>query len=416
MRVSRRASGLKPSSTIAVTNKAKALRAEGVDVLSFAAGEPDFDTPERIKRAAIEALRDGQTKYAPTPGDPETRRVVAERFQRVNGIPDLTADHVVISTGGKQSLYLIFQSLLDPPGPDEEAPEVLLPTPAWVTYAPQAHLAGGRVVEVEAGPEDGFKITPERLREAISPRSRLMVFNSPSNPCGVTYTPEEVEALAKVVAEAAASTCPDLMVISDEIYDRLTYEGLEHRSFGSIPEVSERTVTINGMSKAYAMTGWRLGFAAGSGEFGLELARSMTKLQGQMTTCVASFTYPAIRVGLTECDDDVERMREAFAARARLISQRLSAIDGMVFPRPTGAFYVFADISAHLGKQSAGGRRIETAGDFAEALLEERHVAIVPGEDFLGCGPRCARISFACSEEQIEAGMERLGAFVSDLR
>ncbi len=413
--LSRRVESLAPSSTLAVTALAKSLRAQGKDVLSFAAGEPDFDTPEPIKRAAIDAMQAGQTKYAPAPGDPATREVIASKLTNENGIPGVTADHVVISSGGKNSLYLLFQALLDPPLPGGAPPEVILPTPAWVSYKPQAEMAGGTVIEVPATAANEFKITPDQLASAITPNSRILCLNSPSNPCGTMYTPDELGALAQVVADAASTTCPDLVIVTDEIYEKIIYGGIEHRSIGSFPEVAERTVTVNGLSKAYAMTGWRIGYCAGSGEFGLRLAKAVTKLQGQLTTCVPTFFLPAIRVALTECAGEVEAMRKQFAQRAKLIHDRISAMDGVVCPKPTGAFYVFPDISAHFGRTTKGGATINSAKDFATALLNEHLVACVPGEDFLGDGPKCVRFSFACSSEQISQGMDRLGEFIAGI-
>ncbi len=416
MELSRRVRSLPSSSTLAVLGRARQLRAEGVDVLTFAAGEPDFDTPASIIKAAEVAMETGRTRYAPVPGDPDARSAIAHKITRENHIPDVTSDHVVISTGGKHALYLLFQSLLDPPLAGQEAPDVLLPTPAWVSYAPQIRLAGGRVVEIPTTPESGFKMTPAQLEASITPNSRILVFNSPSNPCGVTYTPEEVEALAAVVARETARTAPNLVVITDEIYEKLIYGGMTHRSFGACAGVSEQTITVNGLSKAYAMTGWRVGYIAGSGEFGRTAASAVAKMQSQTTTCIPAFIYPTIRVALEECHDEVETMRLAFERRADLIDARIKNIPGLVCPKPTGAFYVFPDVSAHFGRSSAGGRRLESALDFAEALLLEHHLAAVPGEDFLGCGRRCVRFSFACSEEQIEAGMDRLEAFIEGLR
>jgi aspartate aminotransferase len=415
MRLSRRVTSLRPSSTVAVAAKAKELKAAGTDVLSFAAGEPDFDTPEPIKAAAKRALDAGETGYAPPPGDLKTREAIAAKLRSENGIEGVGAEHVVISAGGKQCLYLIFQALLDPPEGGEATPEVILPTPAWVSYRPQVELAGGRVVEVSAGPEQHFKITPGQLREAITSNSRVFVFNSPSNPCGVMYTPEEVRALAGVIEEAR-ETAPDLMVVTDEIYEKLIYGGREHLSMGSIAGVADRVVTVNGFSKAFAMTGWRLGYLAAPGKDGARLAKACAKMQGQINTCVASFTLPAARAALAECAGDVERMRRAFDARGKRIHAALEAMDGVRCPEPTGAFYVFPDVSACLGKTSAGGAKIGSVVDFASALLEEHLVACVPGADFGGCGEKCVRFSFACSEEQIDAGMERLGEFLGGLR
>ncbi len=416
MTVAHRVASMHPSVTVAFGNRAKAMKRAGIDVLSFSLGEPDFDTPLPIKQAAIDALLAGQTKYMPTLGDPETRAALAAKLERDNGIAGLTGDHVAISAGGKHSLYVCCHCLLDPPA-DGEAPwEVLLPVPAWVSYAPIAHMAGGKIVEIPTTPESNFKITPEQLRAAITPRSRIFLINSPSNPCGTMYSPDELRALARVVEEAAATIAPDLVVMSDEIYEKIIYGGMDHFSLGSIPEIADRVLTLNGLSKAYSMTGWRVGYAAMPGDFGREFIGAMGTLQGQMTTNIASFIYPAIRTALAECDAEVERMRQAFAARAGVIYERLCKIDGLICPRPTGAFYAFPDVSCYFGKTSAGGREINSALDMCEALLEEAHIALVPGEDFGGCGERCVRISFACGEGQIHAGMDRFEDFLGKLR
>lgn len=416
MHVSKRTLDLKPSATLAVSAKADALKKAGVDVIPFAAGEPDFDTPETIKRAAIEALRGGMTKYCPVPGDAETRAVLAERMARENGIPNITADHVVISSGGKHSLYQLFQALIDPPKPGEAPAEVLLPTPAWVSYRPQAELAGALVIDLPTTPASDFKITPEQLRAAITPRSVVVVINSPSNPCGTMYTPDELRALGRVVAEAARTTAPDLVVISDELYEKLVFAGIAHFSMGSMPEIAERVITVNGLSKAYAMTGWRVGYFAGSGPFGLAVANAVKKLQSQSTTSITSFILPAVRAAILECDGEVERMRRAFAERAEIAYALMREIPGMVCPRPTGAFYLFPDVSAHFGKTSAKGATIDSAMSFAAALLEEEHVAVVPGEDFGAGGEKCVRITFALGEERLREGLKRLRRFVEGLR
>ena len=416
MSIAHRVASMHPSVTVAFGNRAKAMKRAGIDVLSFSLGEPDFDTPQPIKQAAIDALNAGQTKYMPTLGDPETRAAIAEKLERENGIAGLTGDHVAISAGGKHSLYVCCHCLLDPPAPDEAPWEVLLPVPAWVSYAPIAKMAGGEIVELPTSPEDDFKISPEQLRAAVSPRSRLLILNSPSNPCGTMYSPEELKALAAVIEEAAATTCPDLVVMSDEIYEKIIYGGMDHFSLGSIPAIADRVLTLNGMSKAYSMTGWRVGYSAMPGDFGKEFIKAIGTLQGQMTTNICSFIYPAIRTALKECDGEVERMRQAFAHRADVIYGRLTKVDGLVCPKPTGAFYAFPDVSCYFGKTSAGGRAINSALDMCEALLEEAHIAFVPGEDFGGCGERCVRISFACGEEQIHAGMDRFEDFLGKLR
>jgi aspartate aminotransferase len=414
--IARRIQALKPSVTVAFMNRAKALQRAGKDVLSFAAGEPDFDTPQVVKDAAARALQAGMTKYMPTLGDPESRAAIAEKLTRENGLPGCTPEHVAIGAGGKHQLFVALHCLLDEARAGEAPQEVILPVPAWVSYAPIAELAGGRVVEVPTTAATDFLASPERVRAAITPRSRVLILNSPSNPCGTMYPPEHLRAIAGVVAEAARTVAPNLVVVSDEIYEKIAYGGIEHFSIGSVPEIAERVITLNGLSKAFAMTGWRIGYTGTSGEFGRRFIQAMGTLQGQISTNITSFVYPAIPVALRECAADVERMRRAFADRARLINQRLAKLPGLRTSRATGAFYAFPDVSAHFGKTSAGGRRIAGSLDMAEALLEEALVAFVPGDDFGGCGGKHLRISFACSEDQIEKGMERFGAFLEGLK
>jgi aspartate aminotransferase len=416
MKVSQRTQNLKPSATLAVAAKADQLTKAGVDVIPFAAGEPDFDTPEPIKRAAIDALHRGMTKYCPVPGDAETRKVLADRMARENGIPDITADHIVISSGGKHSLYQLFQALIDPPESGEGHMEVVLPTPAWVSYRPQAELAGAKVVEVPTTPGHDFKMTPDQLRRAITARTRIVVLNSPSNPCGTMYTPDEIRALGAVVAEAARTIAPDIVVISDELYEKLVFAGIPHFSIGSMPEIAERVITVNGLSKAYAMTGWRVGYFGGSGAFGLAVANAVKKLQSQSTTSISSFILPAIRVAIRECDGEVEAMRQAFARRAEIAYGIVREWPGVVCPKPTGAFYLFPDVSGLFGKSTAKGAKVESAMAFAAALLEEEHVAVVPGEDFGAGGEKCVRITFALGEERLREGLRRMGRFIAGMR
>jgi aspartate aminotransferase len=431
LRVSSRVAALRPSVTVAFMNRAKQMQRQGIDVLSFAAGEPDFDTPNPIKESAISALRAGQTKYMPTLGDPDTRAAIAKKVTEENHLPGVTPEHIAISSGGKHSLYVACHVLLDDPwsagaqarGSGKTAAvdtadrqEVLLPVPSWVSYAPIAELAGGKVVELETTPQTEFKITPQQLRAAITPHSRLLILNSPSNPCATMYTEAELRAIASVVEEAARTTAPNLVVLSDEIYEKIAYGGIPHFSIGSIPAIAERTITLNGLSKAYAMTGWRVGYTAGSGAFGLEVIKAMATLQGQMSTNITSFVYPAIRTALKECASEVETMRTAFATRAELIIRRLNEIPKLPLVRPTGAFYAFPDVSAYFGRTSPAGKRLTSAMEMAEALLAEAHVAFVPGEDFGGCGKNHLRISFACSEEQINRGVDRFAEFLRGLK
>lgn len=416
MKIATRVLELKPSATIAVTNRAKDMQRQGIDVVSFGAGEPDFDTPQAIKDAAIKALLAGQTKYMPTMGDLDTRKAIADKVSRQNHIPNVTPDHVGISAGGKHALYTVCQCLFDFPAPGLPAQECLIPVPAWVSYMPLAELAGAKVIEIPTSPASDFRMTPDQLERAITPNSRALILCSPSNPCGTMYSERELRAFAAVIDRAAKSIAPDLVVLSDEIYEKIAYGGIPHFSIGSVPEIAERVITINGLSKAYSMTGWRVGYTTTSGPWGLKFMKAMATLQGQMSTNITSFIYPAIRTALNECEADAQRMCDAFAQRATLIHARLAAIPGLTCPRPTGAFYAFPDVSAHFSKSSPKGARLTCALDFCEALLAEQLVAAVPGEDFGGCGKNHIRLSFATSESLINKGMDRLDAFVRSLR
>jgi len=414
--LSDRVLNLKPSVTLALNSRAKALKASGVDVLGFAAGEPDFDTPQPIKDAAIKAMLAGQTKYMPVVGDMPSRECIANKLTTENNIPGLTGEHIAISTGGKHALYLAIQCLLDFPKPGQEQWEAILPTPSWVSYRPICELSGGVVKEIVAGPDSDFLITAQQLKDAITPRSRLLLLNSPSNPCGTMYSEAALRELAQVIHEAR-EIAPNLIVISDEIYEKIVYGDTPHFSIGSISEIADRVITLNGMSKAFAMTGWRIGYAAMPGEFGKSLIKGMGKLQGQMTSNITSFNYAALREALTNAEvaKTVEMMRDSFASRSKLIMSRLEEIPGISCPTPTGAFYVFPDVSKLFGKTSSGGAKISDAPSLSEAMLNEVHIAFVPGNDFGGCGPNHVRISFACSVEQINEGMDRFKKFVEGL-
>jgi len=411
IRLTDRVRSLKPSATLGVAARAKALKAEGVDLVAFAAGQPDFDTPDPIKRAAIDALNAGETKYVTALGDQATREVVAHKMATFNKLPNVGWKNVSIHVGAKHALYSVLQCLID-----STEHEVILPVPAWVSYAPMIGLAGGTVVPVETSFDDGFRLSPDALRSAITPKTRAIVLNSPSNPCGTMYAPDQLRQIAGVVADAAREIAPGITIITDEIYETITYGNVPHLSIGSLDEVAERTITISGLSKTYAMTGWRLGYAACPGDFGLTLMGALAKLQDQMTSNVTSFLYAAIRVALTECDDFVAQSRETFASRARLISAKLDDVPGIRYVKPQGAFYVFPEVSSCFGKMSPGGRAIDSAQSLAEALLEEARVALVPGEDFGGCGPNHVRLSFATSEAQITEGLDRIGEFIAALR
>jgi aspartate aminotransferase len=405
VRLSERVNSLKPSSTLAVSATVKALAAKGIDVIDFGLGEPDFDTPANICDAAIAALRAGKTRYTAVAGDPAARKALADKFRLENGI-GCTPDDIVISAGAKFSVYLAMQCLLDP-GRDQE---VILPTPAWVSYRPIAELAGGVVVEVPGAIERDFRVTPRQLEQAITPRTSVFIFNSPSNPCGTMYSPDEVQAIAAVLAKHPAIT-----IVTDEIYEKLVYGGSRHLSMGSIASVADRVVTINGLSKSFAMTGWRIGYLCAPGGGGA-LARAAAKLQGQATSNITSFTYDAIVEAIRNGAAETERMRSTFAERAALVHRLVSQWPQVRCPKPTGSFYIFPDVSAHFGRRSAAGRPIDSSATFAAALLEEAHVAVVPGDDFGACGARHVRISYACPAERIEAGFRRIEQWLTSLR
>ena len=394
------------SATLAVGAKAAAARAKGHDVIAFAMGEPDFDTPDNIKRVAIAALEKGMTKYAPTPGDKAAREAIARKLSTENGV-ETAFEQVTVTAGAKHAIYMALHAIVEPGRGDE----VLLPTPAWVSYKPLIELAGARCVEIPGAVSNGFRITPTQLAAAITPRTVGIVWNSPSNPCGTAYPAAEIQSLCDVLERHER-----ISVISDEIYEKLIYPevapGLVHFSPGSRPGLRDRTITINGMSKSYAMTGWRIGYMAAP----RAMAKELIKLQGQMTNSIPSFFYPAIVEALTNSAAGVEAMRLRFAARAALIKRELDAVQGFVTVAPNAAFYAFPDVSEHFGKSSPAGARISSAQTFADALLDEAHVAVVPGEDFGVCARGHVRLSFACSEEAIVRGVGRIREWVASLR
>jgi aspartate aminotransferase len=400
--LSERAESLRPSSTLAVTARVNRMIADGVDVIGFGAGQPDFDTPQHIKQAAIDALLAGRTKYTPTPGPVEAREAIADKLRRENRI-DCKPEHVVITVGAKHALYMVMQAIVDP------GDEVILPTPCWVSYRPMTELAGGVPIEVAGAIENDFKITPEQLSAAITDRTRAVIFNSPSNPCGTMYTQAELRAIADIL-----EAHPQIRVVTDEIYEKIVFGRDAHYSLGSLPSMSERTITINGLSKAYAMTGWRIGYLCAPGDSGA-VAKAVGRLQDQMTSNITSFCYAAIVEALKNGAASVEMMRQAFARRAELMHSLVSRLPGVRTPVPTGAFYLFPDVSAYLGRRSPGGRRLDTAEAFAEAMLEEARVAVVPGEDFGECARTHVRLSFACSDEHIEEGCRRMATWLQGI-
>lgn len=405
MQLSARVNRLKPSSTLAVSALAKEMTQRGIDVIGFGAGEPDFTTPAHIRDTAKHALDQGLTHYSPVPGEPAARAAVARKLIRDNHLGQMTAENVIISAGGKHSFYLLTHALFDPAC----GLEMILPTPAWVSYRPIAEMAGATVVEVLTGVEDDFKMTPAQLKAALTPRTRLLLINSPSNPCGTMYSPEELKALAAVITEHNAAG-GQVVVAGDDIYEKIVYADTAFATIGQFLD-PKWSVTLNGLSKAYAMTGWRIGYAAGP----VDLVKAMTKLQGQMITCIAAFCFPAIVEALENGEADVAEMKEHYRRRAALMHQHVSSWPGVRCPKPTGAFYLFPDISAWFGRTTTAGTTLRTSLDVATALINEAHVAVVPGDEFGGCGPNHIRLSFACSTQQIEEGMKRMGAFVGSL-
>lgn len=389
MKVSQRAQAVPPSATIAVTNRAKEMKAQGLDVLGFAAGEPDFDTPDFIKEAAIDALKKGQTKYTPAAGTPELRKAIAEKLKNENGL-DYKFNQIVVNLGAKHSVFMSMQAVLDP------GDEVLLPTPYWVTYPETIKLAQAKAVILETSAETGYKITPAQLKAAITDKTALLVLNSPNNPGGFCYSPDELKALAKVLEGTK------VMVMSDEIYERLVYGDNTFLSFAAISEDAyNRTLTINGLSKSFSMTGWRLGYTAGP----VDVIKAMSQMQDHMTQNPVSFTQPAAIAALKDTTGAVEKMRVEFEKRGVFMAEKLNAIDGVQCAAPQGAFYCFPDVSAHYGR-TIGGVTLTNSMDFAAALLEQALVAVVPGDPF--GSPKNIRLSFACSMQQIEKGIARI--------
>ncbi|EYD78320.1 Aspartate aminotransferase [Rubellimicrobium mesophilum DSM 19309] len=390
---------VKPSPTIAVTTRAQELVALGRDVIGLGAGEPDFDTPENIKEAAIRAIRAGKTKYTAVDGIPELKRAICQKFDRENGLAYQPAQ-VSVGTGGKQVLYNALMATLNP------GDEVVIPAPYWVSYPDMVLLAGGQPVFVAAGPEAGFKITPEQLEQAITPRTKWLIFNSPSNPTGAGYTAAEIKGLAEVLMRH-----PHVWVLSDDMYEHLVFDDFEFATPAQVePGLYERTLTVNGVSKAYAMTGWRIGYAAGP----VPLIRAMGKIQSQSTSNPCSVSQWAAVEALTGPQDFLAPNRALFQRRRDLVVGMLNEAEGVHCPKPEGAFYVYPDISGCIGKVSKGGARIETDEDFATALLDETGVAVVFGAAF-GLSP-AFRVSYATSETQLSEACARIQDFCAGLR
>ena len=396
MNVSQRARNLVPSATLAIGAKARQMQADGIDVIGFAQGEPDFDTPDHIKEAAIQAARDGFTKYTATGGINELKDAVVTKLKRDNGL-NYTRNQVLISCGGKHSLYNVFQALLDP------GDEVIIPAPYWVSFPEQVKLCDAKPVIVHTSEAQGFRLNRRVLEPAVSARTKLVVLNSPSNPTGAALSRAELEGIAALAVERG------LVVVSDETYEALVYDGYQHVSIASLSDAMyARTIVVNSMSKAYAMTGWRLGYAAGPAE----VIKAMDGLQGQMTSNPTSFAQRGAVVALTSSQEPTHRMREEFAKRRRYIVDRLNAMPKIRCHNPEGAFYVFPNVSALYGRRF-GNKAITNSTEFTTFLLEAARIAVVPGVEF--GNDNHVRISYATSMANIEKGMNRMAEAVAAL-
>ena len=389
---------VQPSPTIAVTTKANELKAAGKDVIGLGAGEPDFDTPDHIKQAAIEAMNAGKTKYTAVDGIIELKQAISEKFKRENGL-DYAPNQVSISTGGKQVLYNALVATLNP------GDEVIIPAPYWVSYPDMVLLAGGEPVTVEASLETNFKITAEQLEAAITPKTKWFLFNSPSNPSGAGYSRDELKPLCDVLMKH-----PHVWVMTDDMYEHIAYEPFEFCTPAQVePGLYDRTLTVNGVSKAYAMTGWRIGYAGGP----QHLIKAMAKVQSQSTSNPSSISQWAAVAALSGPQDYITTSREAFQRRRDLVCSMLNQANGITCPEPEGAFYVYPSVAGCIGKKTAAGKVIENDEDFVTELLEAEGVAVVHGAAF-GLSPNF-RASYATSDEALEEACTRIQRFCGSL-
>jgi aspartate aminotransferase len=396
MELASRVKGIKPSPTLAITAKANQMKADGVDVVGFGAGEPDFDTPENIKKACIDSLLAGNTKYTPVPGTNGARDAVIDKLKRDQGL-EYARNQIVISCGAKHTLYNIFQALVG------EGDEVLIPAPYWVSYPDQVILASAEPVIVETSEANNFIPTVADLDKVTTSRTRVLVINSPSNPTGGAATRMQLEEIAKFAVKK------DLIVISDEIYEKIVYDGFQFTSIAQLPGMVERTVLVNGLSKAYSMTGWRIGYAAAP----TDLVGAITNIQSQSTSNPVSFVMPAVEEALNGPQGFIDTMVAEFDRRRLYMCDRLNAMDGVSCFRPQGAFYVFPNFSGLYGRKFKD-KAIGNSGEFADYLLDEAKVAIVSGNAF--GADDYARLSYAIAMENIEKGLDRIEAAIADLK
>lgn len=394
--ISQRIKSLAASQTLAMSQKSNELKAQGIDVINLSVGEPDFNTPDHIKAAAVKAIEDNFSFYSPVPGYMSLRKAVADKLSRENGL-SFAPEQIVVSGGAKQALCNVILATVNP------GDEVIIPTPAWVSYVEMVKLAEGVSVTVPSTIESDFKVTPAQLEAAITPRTKMILICSPSNPTGSVYTRDELAALVAVIARH-----PGIIVLADEIYEHINYTG-SFTSLASFPEIADRTVVVNGVSKAYAMTGWRIGYCAAP----TAIAKACTKLQGQYTSGASSIAQKAAEAAYTGSQACVEEMRQAFERRRDLVVRLASGIPSLKVNKPEGAFYLFPEVSHYFGK-SDGSRTIADASDLAMYLLDEAHVATVAGDAF--CAPGYLRLSYATSDANIVEAMKRIAAALARLK
>ena len=387
IKLAARVGEVSPSITLAIAAKAKAMKAEGIDVCSLSTGEPDFDTPEHVKAAAKQALDEGKTKYGPVAGEPQLKAAIARKLRDDNNL-NYQPENIIVTNGGKHSLYNLMMALIEP------GEEVIIPAPYWLSYPEMVKLASGKPVIVRTDASTGYKITPEQLSRAITPKTKLFVLNSPSNPTGMVYTPAEIKALAEVIVDR------DILVVADEIYEKIIYDGAQHVSIGSLgKEIFDRTLISSGFAKAYSMTGWRVGYLAGP----IELIKATNTIQGHSTSNVCTFAQYGAIAALESSQESVEKMRQAFAQRRQVIFELLDAVPGISCIKPDGAFYMFVNIS------KTGMNSLE----FCDALLEQQQVAVIPGIAF-GADDHI-RLSYATDLGTIKKAVERLDKFVRSI-
>ena len=388
---------IKPSPTIAVTQKARELKAAGKDVIGLGAGEPDFDTPDNIKQAAIKAINDGDTKYTAVDGTPALKKAIVEKFKKENNL-DYTTDQITVGAGGKHVIYNAMMATLN------EGDEVIVPAPYWVSYPDIVLLAGGKPVVMECNEKQGFKINPSDLEKFITPKTKWIILNSPSNPTGACYTEKDIREIAKILENH-----PHVYILSDDIYEHVTYEGFKFFTIAQIESLKERVLTMNGVSKAYSMTGWRIGYAAGP----KEIIKAIAKIQSQSTTNPSSISQAASVEALSGTQDFIKKRSDSFQERRDFVVKALNDIDGIECLNPDGAFYVFPSCKGLVGKKDTNGKEIKSDTDFVQSLLENSGIAVVQGSAFGLEG--FFRISYATSMDNLKKALEKISSFCKSL-